>query len=100
MTNSNSDIATLDDLRFFVEQSMCEREHLIPGAFRVDEQLLERHGKPCGLHFTLNGPRCVQFSAIWDAIRHTILFYDCAGERFHRTDLTRPSQMHFELASI
>ena len=70
------------------------------GAFQFDEQVLRRHGKPCGLHFTLNGPRSVRLSAIWDAIRHTVLFYDCTGERFHRTDLPKPSQLHFELASV
>jgi hypothetical protein len=79
---------------------ICDREHLVVGAFEFSEQVLERHGRPCGLHFRLSGPRCVQFSAIWDAIRHTILFYDCTGERFCRTDLTKPSQLHFELADI
>ena len=92
--------ATLDDLRGFVQQVICERERLMLGAFQFDEQVLQRHGKPCGLHFTLNGPRSVQLSAIWDAIRHTVLFYDCTGERFHRIELPKPSQLHFELAHV
>lgn len=94
------ELATLDELRHFVQTVICDRERLLFGAFQFEEQLLERQGRPCGLHFTLSGPRCVQFSAIWDAIRHTILFYDSAGERFHRTDLSKPSQLHFELASF
>lgn len=93
-------LATLDDLRGFVQQVICERERLVPGAFRFDEQVLRRHGTPCGLHFTLRGPRSVQLSAIWDAIRHTVLFYDCTGERIQRTDLPKPSQLHYELASV
>lgn len=72
----------------------------MPGAFQFDEEVLKRHGQPCGLHFSLSGPRSVRFSAIWDAIRHTILFYDCTGERFQRTDLPRPSSLHFELAEF
>jgi len=99
MTNCASEVATLDDLRDFVERTICERKHLVTGAFQFDEMIVERHGKPCGLHFTLSGPRAVQFSAIWDAIRHTILFYDCTGKRLHRADLPKPSQLHFELAS-
>jgi hypothetical protein len=92
-------LKSLDELRRYVQHVICDREHLVAGAFEFIEQVLERHGHPCGLHFTLNGPRCVQCSAIWDAIRHTILFYDCTGERFHRTDLKKPSQLHFELAN-
>lgn len=92
-------LETLDDLRSFVRQTICERERLVPEAFRFDEQILQRHGTPCGLHFTLRGPRSVQPTAIWDAIRHTVLFYDCTGERSHRIDLARPSQLHFELAN-
>lgn len=100
MTNCVSGISTLDDLRDFVERTVCEQKQLMIGAFQFDERILERHGKPCGLHFTLYGPRSVQLSAIWDAIRHTVLFYDCTGERFHRTDLSKPSNLHFELARI
>lgn len=100
MPNYVSDIATLEDLRAFVERRICGRKQLVVGAFQFDRRILERQGKPCGLHFTLSGPRAVQFSAIWDAIRHTILFYDCSGERFHRADLSRPSQLHFELANF
>ena len=83
MTICVSEIATLNDLRDFVERTICERKQLVIGAFQFDEMIVERHGKPCGLHFTLSGPRAVQFSAIWDAIRHTILFYDCCGKRLH-----------------
>lgn len=99
MTNCISEIASLNDLRDFVERTICELKQLVIGAFQFDEIVVERHGKPCGLQFTLSGPRAVQFSAIWDAIRHTILFYDCTGKRLHRFDLPKPSQLHFELAS-
>ena len=91
---------SLEALRRFVQEVICEQGELLPGAFLFDEQVLRRHGLPCGLHFTLDGPRSVRFSAAWDAIRHTILFYDCTGERFQRTDLTKPSQLHFDLAEF
>jgi hypothetical protein len=91
---------SLEELRQHVQQVICDQGQLLPGAFDFDEQVLRRHGQPCGLHFSLSGPRSVRFSAIWDAIRHTILFYDCTGERFQRTDLPRPSSLHFELAEF
>lgn len=91
---------SLEALRRFVQKVICERGELLPGAFLFDEQVLERHGQPCGLHFTLDGPRSVRFSAVWDAIRHTILFYDCTGERFQRTDLPKTSSLYFELAEF
>lgn len=57
------------------------------GAFQFHEKALVRHGQVCGLHFTLSGPRAVQYSAICDVARHTILFYDSNGERLHRSEL-------------
>ena len=87
MDDGISEISTLDDLRDFVKQTICDRIQLLPGAFRFVERILVRQDKPCGLHFTLYGPRAVQFSAIWDAARRRVLFYDCNGERFHRSDL-------------
>ena len=87
MANDISDLSSLEDLRSFVQRTICDREQLLLGAFELHEKLLVRQGEPCGLHFTLNGPRAVQFSAIWDADRHTILFYDCNGDRFHQSDL-------------
>jgi hypothetical protein len=89
---------SLEELRRFVQQVICERGELLPGAFHFTELVFHQHGRPCGLHFTLSGPRSVRFSAIWDAIRRTILFYDCTGERFQRTDLSPSSHLHSELA--
>ena len=94
------EIESLEALRRFVQEVICERGELLQGAFVFDEQVLRRHGQPCGLHFTLDGPRSVRFSAAWDAIRHTILFYDCTGEWFQRTDLSKSSRLQAELAEF
>ena len=67
MTNGTPELSTLDELRCFVEQTICDQKQLLRGAFPLHEKLLVRNGEPCGLHFTLNGLRAVQFSAIWDA---------------------------------
>ena len=77
-----SPISKLDELRDFVQQTICDRQHLLPRAFQVQERILARHGKPCGLCLTPCGARSVKFSATWDAAGRTILFCDCKGERF------------------
>jgi hypothetical protein len=100
MVNGISEISTLNDLRGFVKQTICDRNQLLLGECRVNEKILVRYGKPCGLYFTVCGPRTVQFSAIWDADRSTILFYGCNGDRFQPTDLTVSARLQEELASL
>jgi hypothetical protein len=100
MTKGISEFATLEDLRDFVQQTICERHQLLVGAFQFRERILVRCSKPCGLQFTLNGPRAVQFSAIWDADRRTILFYDSNGGRLHQSDLAASTGLQEEFASL
>ena len=100
MTNGTPELSTLVELRGFVEQTICDQKQLLRGTFPLHEKLLVRNGEPCGLHFTLNGLRAVQFSAIWDATRHTVLFYDCSGERFHRSELTDSAGLREELDEL
>jgi hypothetical protein len=100
MVNRISAISTLADLRGYVQQTICDRQQLLVGAYQVQVRILVRHGKPCGLHFTLCGPRSVKFSAIWDAAGRTILFYDCHGERFHQSDLLLTKELREELAGL
>ena len=100
MVNGISGISTLEDLRAFVEKTICDRNQLLVGAFKFHEQVVVRSGKPCGLHLTLCGPRAVEFSAIWDAHCHTILFYDCNGHRFQSSDLPHSAGLQRELAAL
>ena len=100
MNNRISDLSSLDDLRVFVQRTICDQRQLLHGAFRFREKILVRQGEPCGLHFILSGPRAVQFAAIWDATRHAVLFYDCNGDRFHRSDLTGSAEISEELAGL
>jgi hypothetical protein len=37
---------SLEALRRFVQEVICERGELLPGAFLFDEQVLRRHGHP------------------------------------------------------
>lgn len=95
MTIAEHCIGSLDDLRAFVAETLCEREQLDPGSFPLIERLLQRGGRPCGIEFCLLGPRSVRLTAIWEIDSHTVLFYDSAGERFGRVQLAdRSHEFH------
>ncbi|MHB1033341.1 MAG: hypothetical protein ACYC35_05490 [Pirellulales bacterium] len=87
MVTRSQRIQNLDDLRDYVNETLCQHHELEIGAFPLTECLLTRSGRPCGVYFCLHGPRAVRFSAIWETDRNTILFYGSAGERFQKTQL-------------
>jgi hypothetical protein len=84
------EILTVDDLREYVYETLCEHYQLQSDAFRMTERILRRGGKPCGIHFCLHGPRAVKFTAIWETDRNQVLFYSSTGERILRTQLLGP----------
>jgi len=86
---------TLDDLREYVNETLCEYNQLQVNAFRMTERVLRRGGKPCGLFFCLHGPRSVKFTAIWETDRNQVLFYNACGERFQRTQLLESPELEF-----
>ena len=77
----------LQDVREYVNETLCEHYQLQLGAFEMTERVLVRGGKPCGIYFCLHGPRMSRFSAIWETDRNQILFYGPGGERFQKTQL-------------
>jgi len=77
----------MNDLREFVNLTLCEHYQLQIGSFKMTEKTLNRAGKPCGIYFCLHGPRSVRFTAIWETDRNQILFYGPGGERFLKTQL-------------
>jgi hypothetical protein len=80
-------INTVDDLREFVNETICGRYQLQMDAFEMTERILHRSGKPCGIYFCLHGPRAVKFSAIWETDHNQVLFYNSTGQRFQKTQL-------------
>jgi len=88
MVTSIHQIRSLDDLRDYVNETLCRRYELQPNAFLLTERRLIRGGRPCGMYFCLHGPRQVRFTAIWENERNQVLFYDSGGERFQTTKLS------------
>jgi hypothetical protein len=87
MSTIHCPLQNLNDLRDFVNKTLCEHNQLEPNAFPLTERILLRGGRPCGVYFCLHGPRAVKFSAIWETDRNSILFYGATGERFQRVQL-------------
>ncbi len=86
-------IQTLDDLRDYVNKTLCQHNQLEIGAFPLTERILIRSDRPCGIYFCLHGPRAVKFSAIWETQHNTILFYGSTGERFHKLQLVEAPRL-------
>src|SRR4051794_6086259 len=81
-------LPTLDDLRNFVRQTLCERDRLDPDQSRLRQGLVRRRGRPCGLFFQVQGPRLLRTYAVWAGDESRVLFYDSTGERFAEASLS------------
>jgi hypothetical protein len=82
-------IDNLNDLRNYVQQTICDQNELERGAFQVTERILVRGRRPCGIFFCLHGPRSVKLTAIWETDRNTVLFYSSSGERTLKAQLVQ-----------
>jgi hypothetical protein len=87
MLTRSQQIQTLDNLRDYVNDTLCDHNQLEPGVFHMAQHILVRSGDPCGIYFCLHGPRAVRLTAIWETDSNTILFYDSCGERVQKTRL-------------
>ena len=91
-------IDDLDDLRKYVNCTICDRNELETDAFEVTERILVRRGRPCGIFFCLHGPRSVKLTAIWETDRNTLFFYSSAGQRLLTINLLAAPQLQLAAA--
>jgi hypothetical protein len=80
-------LPTLGDLRGHVHEMLCTRDQLDPAQTSLQQALILRSGKPCGLFFQMSGPRLLRTHAVWAREEERILFYDSSGFRFAETRL-------------
>lgn len=88
MMDDSPRIKNLNELRNFIEQTICHENELEVKTFTITERILVRGGQPCGLYFCLHGPRAVKLTAIWETDRNSVLFYSASGERVRRSTLS------------
>jgi hypothetical protein len=81
-------LPTLEALRQYVLEGLCQRYNLDPAQMPLREIVITRRGNPCGLFFEVQGPRLLKTYAIWAGEENRILFYDTNGERFAETRLS------------
>jgi hypothetical protein len=91
-------IQTLDELRNYVNTTLCQHNQLEVGVFPMTERILVRADRPCGIYFCLHGPRAVTFSAIWETERNTVLFYGSTGQRFGKIQLVEAPRLEMAVA--
>jgi len=86
-------IENLQDLRNYVNNTICNHFQLNKGTYQLTERVLFRRGKPCGILFYLYGPRAVRFTAIWEMENNQVLFYNPNGERYLKTNFFEGSHL-------
>lgn len=87
MTANVDTLRTMTELREFIHAELCSRENLVPEQFQMNEIELKRCGRPCGLQFSICGPRQVRLSAVWASDRNLVYFYDAGGSRYRKVQL-------------
>ncbi len=101
MQDSIDDVYTLDDLRDYIHRTLCEKENLLAEQFTMTEMKLTRRSRPCGLQFSIHGPRSVRLGAIWASDHNSVYFYDAAGTRYAKVKLRhrlRPTEKELAAA--
>jgi hypothetical protein len=81
-------LPTLDELRQHVLHILCTHDCLDPKQTPLNESVITRRGKPCGLFFQAQGPRLLKTYAVWAGEEDRILFYDNTGMRFAQVRLS------------
>jgi hypothetical protein len=80
-------LASLEAVRDHVLKTLCAHDQLDPNQTPLRQSVILRSGRPCGLFFSLEGPRMVKTYAVWAGEEDRILFYDSNGTRFAVTRL-------------
>jgi len=81
-------LPTLEQLRHYVLKTLCDHDLLDPEITPLNQSVILRRGRPCGLFFQAQGPRLLKNYAVWAGEENRILFYDSTGARFGETQLS------------
>lgn len=78
---------SFDELQDYVREVLCTSSGLALETPLVETTLMQR-GEACGIEYTIVGPRAVRMSAIWEAKKSRILFYNQQLQRFKIDEVT------------
>jgi hypothetical protein len=74
-------LPTLAELRRHIHELLCQPDQLDPQQTPLQQAVITRRGRPCGLFFQVQGPRLLRNYAVWAGDENRILFYNSSGER-------------------
>jgi hypothetical protein len=80
-------LPTLDELRDYVHRQLCEQDRLDPSQTPLNETVMRRRARICGVLWQVQGPRLLKSHALWAADENRVLFYDSGGVRWGETRL-------------
>jgi hypothetical protein len=81
-------LPTLEELRRYILETLCANDRLDPKQVMLNEEIIRRSGRPCGVFFQVCGPRLLKSYAVWAGEENRVLFYDSSGMRFSETKLS------------
>lgn len=81
-------LPALEQLQRHVREVLCRHDHLDPESTPMNQAVIVRAGRPCGLFFQVQGPRMVRAYAVWAGEEGRVLFYDSHGQPFARVRLS------------
>ena len=92
-------IRTIDELRSYVQTTLCQKENLLLEQSKLRQAPLVKQGKMCGFQFSVLGPRQVRLGAVWASDHNDIYFYDTRGNRYHKVHLPEQITLSEAVAS-
>ena len=93
-------IRTIDELRSFIQTTLCQKENLLLEQSKLRQAPLVKQGKLCGFQFSVQGPRQVRLGAVWASEHNDIYFYDTRGNRYHKVHLPEPIALAEAAAAV
>ena len=67
-------LATVDELCKHVHETLCKNDCLDPAETPLQQSVILRKGKPCGIFFQVSGPRLLKAYAVWAGEENRVLF--------------------------
>jgi hypothetical protein len=69
MNDCTANVDTIEALRSYIAKTLASFESLDASQWQLRQQVLYRSGKPCGMHFSLQGPRMASIDRVQSAGR-------------------------------
>jgi hypothetical protein len=74
-------LPTVAELCRHIHELLCRPDQLDPQQTPLQQAIITRRGRPCGIFFQVQGPRLLRNYAVWAGEENRILFYNSSGER-------------------